>query len=289
MKRPPPLQVQQRGLPMFPSDEPAPPAVLTVSAYKLCKFRRYAVTLSVRKDWRAQHGLRDEQLSDALLNAKCCRFGTTVPVGCTKCKCQPVVTLAAAPTKMPVPNSSDDAYEDYVCNIRSRCSSSRDHLKSPLVLLIDTLPLPVPLVSSPFALLARDKSQPPKRPRLCDSDLAADGGADTAPGRAALPRKTHRRPTKQEHQRQADDSTSIDQLGSMDAHAAAAAAARVPVPAPAAAAVAAAEPSPQCSFGTNSPAAYAGAGVYNVGCLGVLEQQQHAQEALLAPDSPPGR
>jgi len=120
--------------------------------------------LTIPKSLRVEHGLDEEKVLKALLDAKCCRSGTSVIAGCPRCKCQPVVNLVQT-AKWPQVNESDEVY---TCSIRTRCSSSRDHLKSSLTLVIDGLPLSQFIVSNTFVLLARDKTQAPKRNRSYD-------------------------------------------------------------------------------------------------------------------------
>ena len=161
-RRPPRLHVLSRSRELSLIDGPASAFQLAVDAPKLCKFRRYGVALVVPRAWRREHDLSEAQVMDALLGAKCCRSGTAVVVGCARCRCQPVVSLVPL-SKSPQVCVLEDGTERYTCCIRSHCSSSRDHLKSSLVLVLDALPLREPLVSNTFVLLARDKSHAPKR------------------------------------------------------------------------------------------------------------------------------
>jgi len=207
-RRPPPLQVSPRSAEMGPSDVPMSSFKLVVGAQKLCKFRRYNVTLTIPKTWRIERGLTEAKVMNCLLEAKCCRAGTTVVAGCPRCKCQPVVSLVGT-SKWPQASSVSEGNENYTCSIRTRCSSSRDHLKSSLTLVIDGLPLSECIVSNSFVLLARDKSLAPKRFRTFefsqtgigfngvddddddDGDKDGDGGDEGAGGE--LPRKTPHR------------------------------------------------------------------------------------------------
>lgn len=134
---------------------------LAVSAPKLCKFRKYQVELTVGRAWRVHAQLTEAAVFSALLAAKCCRSGTTVPVGCPRCKCQPVVVLTPV-AQRPVHNPATDE-ETYTCTVQSKCSSSRDHLKSALVLVVNTLPAMGEVVSDTFVLLARDKGKGKKQ------------------------------------------------------------------------------------------------------------------------------
>jgi len=172
-RRPPPLDVSPRSTELASTEVPMSAFRLVVGAQKLCKFRRYSVTLTIPKLWRVEHGISEEKVMKSLLDAKCCRSGTSVIAGCPRCKCQPVVTLVAT-SKWLQASSVSDGNENYTCSIRTRCSSSRDHLKSSLTLVVDSLPLSEYIVSNSFVLLARDKTQAPKRSR--GYELGQSGG-----------------------------------------------------------------------------------------------------------------
>lgn len=158
---------------------------LALSAQKLCKFRKYQVVLTVARAWRVQAQLTEAAVYSALLAAKCCRSGTTVPVGCARCKCQPVVVLTPA-AQRPAHNPATDE-EAYTCTVQSKCSSSRDHLKSALVLVVNTLPAMGEVVSDTFVLLARDKGRIRKQAsvHICCAAAAAAAAAATAAAAAA--------------------------------------------------------------------------------------------------------
>ena len=132
-------------------------ATLELSSYKLCKYRKYEVRLTVPKKWRVDRGLSEVDLLQALLSAKCCRLGSSTEVGCERCAVDRVVVLTAT-TQWPIRQENNDL-ETYVCAIQSKCTSSRDHLHSQVVLLITSLPFAQPLTSEAFGLLARDKGQ----------------------------------------------------------------------------------------------------------------------------------
>lgn len=129
--------------------------VLELSAARLYRYRTYTVMLSLRRAWRCEHGLTELGVFDALLSARCCLLGTSTVASCARCKCARVVELSAT-SHAPAYRAATDV-EVYACGIQSRCSSSRDHLKSALMLLVDGLPTPTPVLSPPFVLYARDK------------------------------------------------------------------------------------------------------------------------------------
>jgi len=156
-KRPPPLSVGNRCLDDV-SEKANPQVRLRLSAAKLCKFRKYTVELTLKRSLRLSADIAEAIIFTAILNAKCCRDGSDVAVTCPRCGCQRVVNVSAT-AQWPIYNEATDE-ETYTCTVQSKCSSSRDHLKSLLVLRIDSLP-PIlgEIVSDPFVLLARDKGK----------------------------------------------------------------------------------------------------------------------------------
>lgn len=153
-------------------------ATLELSSYKLCKYRKYEVRMTITRQWRTENRLSEIDILQALIGAKCCKLGTSQAVACDRCSCDQVVTLSAT-TQWPVRRDGSES-ETYLCAIQSRCTSSRDHLRSSLVLLIDNLPFPVPLTTEPFVLLARDKSGMRARGSQSDSVSFA---TPSAPGK----------------------------------------------------------------------------------------------------------
>jgi hypothetical protein len=89
--------------------------MLELSSNKLCKYRKYEVSLTVNRGWRVKNGLSEVDLLQALLGAKCCRLGSGTPAMCEKCAADKVVTLTAT-TQWPVRRDATDA-ETYVCAI----------------------------------------------------------------------------------------------------------------------------------------------------------------------------
>eukprot|EP00727_Mastigamoeba_balamuthi_P012793 m51a1_g8136 hypothetical protein (882) ;mRNA; r:10821-13961 len=190
-------------------------ATLELSSYKLCKYRKYEVRMSIQRTWRQDNGLSEIDILQALIGSKCCKLGTSQPVSCDRCACDQVVTLSAT-TQWPVRRDGSET-ETYLCAIQSKCTSSRDHLRSSLVLLIDNLPFPVPLTTEPFVLLARDKSGMRARgsggPRGEYDDASPQepppGGVRGGPGAAAAQQKAARRSRAAgEHKEHRDEQTS---------------------------------------------------------------------------------
>lgn len=151
--------------------------VLEMSATRLYRYRTYTVLLSLRRAWRLEHALTPLNVFDALLSARCCLLGTSTAASCPRCKCARVVELSG--TSHEPAYHADTDVEVYSCGLQSRCTSSRDHLKSALMLLIDTLPTPAPILSFPFVLYARDKQT--KAAKAAAAKAAAEAAATVRP------------------------------------------------------------------------------------------------------------
>ena len=125
---------------------------------KLYKFRKHNVVLKMKRSWRIAHHLSEPDVFSALLNARCYLLGSVTEAACSRCKCSPVIVLSAT-AQHPKYDASTDI-ESFECAVQSRCTSSRDHLKSSLVLAVDRLPIPSGVTSMPFVLYAREKNKP---------------------------------------------------------------------------------------------------------------------------------
>jgi len=140
------------------------PVRLVVSSDKLCKFRKYKVELFVSHSWRTSKGIPESSVVEALSCSVCCRANTLDTVACPLCGCDSVVSLSSVLTKPDINPATDT--EIYTCLITSRCTSSRNHLKSPLTLVISSMPGIGPVQSNSFSLLARDKNNAQRRQNI---------------------------------------------------------------------------------------------------------------------------
>eukprot|EP00727_Mastigamoeba_balamuthi_P006415 m51a1_g2394 hypothetical protein (339) ;mRNA; f:738238-739778 len=120
------------------------------------------VFLYLRADWRRQAGASETDVMNAVLNCRCCRETPEHPEVDTCPVCCPnkrVLTVALSSRSSLGPelirNGEIEKYTFDSC--RTHCSSSRDHLKSRLVLVMDSLRGLGPVVSSPFVMQARGK------------------------------------------------------------------------------------------------------------------------------------
>eukprot|EP01107_Rhizomastix_libera_P012686 TRINITY_DN3247_c0_g2_i3.p1 TRINITY_DN3247_c0_g2~~TRINITY_DN3247_c0_g2_i3.p1 ORF type:complete len:272 (+),score=69.55 TRINITY_DN3247_c0_g2_i3:293-1108(+) len=120
--------------------------------------------LYVSASWRKANGISVEDIYHHCCRAKCCAEGTVSPaLECTQCSASSLVTVAVAnPQTFASEPIGDDVERFTFDSCRSNCSSSRDHLKTKLVLVVDSLPGVGPLSTSPFVMQAREKTKKTK-------------------------------------------------------------------------------------------------------------------------------
>eukprot|EP00727_Mastigamoeba_balamuthi_P008989 m51a1_g4712 hypothetical protein (431) ;mRNA; f:293519-295208 len=173
-----------------PAEEKLP--MMRFSTTRNYRFKPFEMTLVLSRSYVESHRVTREDVIRACESARCCSYdGALQDIGsCAVCsrgskKKPPVVTVASGSTLSvgPFETTAGPAGERalaYVFNrCRSRCSSSRDHLRSRVLLVVDALPGLV-VVGPPLALLSR--------PRTCRSSPDVRGelpAASTSP--PALP------------------------------------------------------------------------------------------------------
>eukprot|EP00727_Mastigamoeba_balamuthi_P004247 m51a1_g1382 hypothetical protein (304) ;mRNA; f:452085-453129 len=131
--------------------------VLSLSARVLFHHRTFTALLLLRTGWRAERRLSQRDVSTALLSARCCRPDTLATVNCTSCG---------------VPSG----IELYAVTVRPRCTSSRKHVGSTMLVLATDLAPGFVVVSARFAIYARHAARHVRRaPQIdeVDTRLAA--------------------------------------------------------------------------------------------------------------------
>eukprot|EP01105_Mastigella_eilhardi_P017492 TRINITY_DN4017_c0_g1_i4.p1 TRINITY_DN4017_c0_g1~~TRINITY_DN4017_c0_g1_i4.p1 ORF type:complete len:337 (+),score=70.99 TRINITY_DN4017_c0_g1_i4:148-1011(+) len=125
---------------------------------KLFRFHVSLVRLSFPLGWRTEHDLDAAAVNNACKTAMCCLQGdTTKSVFCSKCQ-KVKESLVEVNEHNYLPEL--DGCEHFVFRVRSFCTSSRDHLCSPVVLVV-SLPCResdsdvTVVVSNPFHMRAR--------------------------------------------------------------------------------------------------------------------------------------
>lgn len=159
------MQAEQALLP----PESRPPAV-TLSTPRVLKFRPFTLTLTMGRT--VAQRFSEYEVMRAGLNAKC-RKEDDLSHNVTACFCSAgkrVIEIGVSSKAVFGPRPSPDGalvtYTFDTC--RSNCSSSRDHHKSRLMVVVDDLPSTRPVFSAPFVVQAREKQKRKK----CGSDSA---------------------------------------------------------------------------------------------------------------------
>jgi hypothetical protein len=130
--------------------------------------------------------LTEKDIFEAGTNAKCCRHGTLEATQCDRCG--RIVFIAPKGT---APEEIAPGVEKYGFVIRSRCTSSREHLHSALVLWLDQLPTQRPVLSKSFVVHARiKKSKKAETAAAAAAALAMKTAATTATGAVATTKTT---------------------------------------------------------------------------------------------------
>ena len=140
-----------------------PLAQLTVSTLKIFKFRTFSVFLELNSAYVRKQRLTPEDILKAGLSAKCCKESTPgVDIFCCPvCNSKKrVIDLSVSNQQVFGPRKTDYGTEIYTFDTcKTNCSSSRDHHKSNICIVIDSLPGAGTIVSPPLVLQAREKQQ----------------------------------------------------------------------------------------------------------------------------------
>eukprot|EP01105_Mastigella_eilhardi_P016991 TRINITY_DN3902_c0_g1_i2.p1 TRINITY_DN3902_c0_g1~~TRINITY_DN3902_c0_g1_i2.p1 ORF type:complete len:422 (-),score=76.02 TRINITY_DN3902_c0_g1_i2:112-1341(-) len=130
-------------------------AKLLMSTNRLTRFSKYSLVLQLTQKFRFTLGLSSVSAISAVVNAKCLCVLTKHVARCSKCRpdkrLMEVVFAHATSTR----DNLNACVEEYHFVVFSFCSSSRDHLHSPVVLSVSLSPGCADVVTAPFVLLAR--------------------------------------------------------------------------------------------------------------------------------------
>ncbi|KAH3765686.1 hypothetical protein Pelo_2484 [Pelomyxa schiedti] len=140
-------------------------ASLTLSSTKIYKYGSYWMQLDIATEYRKMMNITEQEIRNSGLGAQCRRIGNSQePTVCNIC-C-PSKSVVAVTGVLPKMLSSDGKTEQYQFTLKSNCSSSRDHLKSTLVMEYRLAPK-LFVVSPTFVLRARKKPSKPAPKRAC--------------------------------------------------------------------------------------------------------------------------
>ncbi|KAH3759594.1 hypothetical protein Pelo_8593 [Pelomyxa schiedti] len=112
------------------------------------------LTIRVRRSWRTERHIDSCDFLHAGLRAKCCHPTTLQEMKCFKC------SKDGSPVKLVVQNhlaqyDPPRDLESYLFTIKTTCTSSRNHLHSTVVIVIDLPKHSTPIKTSPLQLRAR--------------------------------------------------------------------------------------------------------------------------------------
>eukprot|EP00727_Mastigamoeba_balamuthi_P004423 m51a1_g1398 hypothetical protein (307) ;mRNA; f:487569-488788 len=128
--------------------------VLSLSSRVLHQYRAFAALLLLRTRWRTDRGLSRADVAAALVHARCCVPGTLVAAECSKCGGVLDVAESEAEEQR-LRRELPAGVEVYAATLRTRCTSSRKHVGSAMLVLAVELGPGAVVVSERFAIYAR--------------------------------------------------------------------------------------------------------------------------------------
>lgn len=129
------------------------------------KHHHYRMYLRVKSEWRVHAGIEPRALADAVAAGTWHKYGSSEDAICTICDpCGgPPVRIqveSIAPCVETFPDAQVPEYELYTFDLYPKCTSTRVHMKSQIVLLVGGIPDLPPITSPPVSLRARDHKKP---------------------------------------------------------------------------------------------------------------------------------
>ncbi|KAH3761807.1 hypothetical protein Pelo_6292 [Pelomyxa schiedti] len=138
---------------------PSPPTV-TLSTSKVFKFRVFQMYITIHPEWAKRY--TEDEIMRAGLSAKT-RKEDDPTVDLPSCHCSAgkrVVEIGISSREIFGPTRTSEGFLKFTFDTcKTNCSSSRDHLKSRVILVIDELPHTQALTSPPFIIYAREKQK----------------------------------------------------------------------------------------------------------------------------------
>eukprot|EP00727_Mastigamoeba_balamuthi_P004236 m51a1_g1381 hypothetical protein (327) ;mRNA; f:450709-451756 len=133
--------------------------VLSLSAHVLFHHRTFTALLLLRTVWRTERRLSQADVGTALLGARCCRPDTLADVDCPTCR----GVLSVSPNPKEQERLRREGEPIFTAQwphidllmLRPRCTSSRKHVGSVMLVLAAQIVPGVVIVSDSFAIYAR--------------------------------------------------------------------------------------------------------------------------------------
>eukprot|EP00727_Mastigamoeba_balamuthi_P004357 m51a1_g1392 hypothetical protein (222) ;mRNA; f:480119-480851 len=129
--------------------------VLSLSSRVLHRFRTFTALLLLRTRWRTDRGLSRADVAERLLASRCCTLPSLETRRCDVCGA--VLELSRSPEQeeRQLQSRVPQEIEVHAVCVRTRCTSSRQHLGNALLVLAADLAPGVAVVSQQFAVYAR--------------------------------------------------------------------------------------------------------------------------------------
>eukprot|EP00727_Mastigamoeba_balamuthi_P004379 m51a1_g1394 hypothetical protein (304) ;mRNA; f:481368-482425 len=128
--------------------------VLSLSSRVLHQFRTFTALLLLRTRWRTDRGLSRADVSERLLASRCCAPPSLETRRCDVCGA--VLELAQSPEQeCQLQSLAPQDIEVYAVHVRTRCTSSRQHLGNAMLVLAADLAPGIAVVSQQFSVYAR--------------------------------------------------------------------------------------------------------------------------------------
>lgn len=167
----------------MPQDIETHPVQLVLSAKEIFKFRVVKLFILVSKKWREMHNVDNSDIFQAGLRATTLLQHSYEEARCPRCSplAENKVVSIVIGSKDTIHKRLRGIVDCFQFDVRSHCTSSRDHIGDSLILRVDNLPGQKLLYSTPFRLLARvhwrkkDEDEhlrivpeniPPRRPKV---------------------------------------------------------------------------------------------------------------------------
>eukprot|EP00727_Mastigamoeba_balamuthi_P011591 m51a1_g7054 hypothetical protein (318) ;mRNA; r:160847-161886 len=158
--------------------------VLSLSSRVLHRYRAFSALLLLRARWRSEWRLSQDDVTAALLKARCRLPSTLEAAECRRCGGVLEVSENTAEQQRLRRQLPKDV-ELYAVTVRTRCTSSRKHVGSTMLVLAVELAAGVVVVSDSFAIYARHAARHVAAPDHQRSPAPrSPGSADSSPGAA---------------------------------------------------------------------------------------------------------
>ena len=133
------------------------PPEIRLSTAKVFRYRPFSIILTMSSTWRESKGLTYEQVFRAVNALKCKKEGEMEEFAtCLQCSGKNIIEIGSSNGTNYEPTVSDDKTEMYIFDhCKTNCSSSRDHHKKKLQIVI-TLG-DEKIITVPFSIQAREK------------------------------------------------------------------------------------------------------------------------------------